>query len=155
MLISGRAIQVGGDLGFLVDNETNQITAPAPLFDHGSSLFNFAGTDCWESEAALSEYVETLLPSVYDEFHRHGQAVHAGAASSAAAPPMEKIRKYKINGLKSCFFKKYSNIQSDEFCMRHQAENRSLSADCQSVSRTGGFAGNGPLSGKTRKEALV
>ena len=57
-----------GNFGFLVDNETNQITAPAPLFDHGNSLFNFAGTDCWESEAALSEYAETLVPSVYDDF---------------------------------------------------------------------------------------
>ena len=57
-----------GNFGFLVDNVTNQITAPAPLFDHGNSLFNFAGTDCWQDEATLSEYVETLMPSVYDDF---------------------------------------------------------------------------------------
>lgn len=57
-----------GNFGFLVDNETNQITAPASLFDCGHSLFNFAGTDCWESEAALSEDATTLMPSVYDDF---------------------------------------------------------------------------------------
>ena len=31
-----------GNFGLLIDNHTNQITAPAPLFDHGNSLFNFA-----------------------------------------------------------------------------------------------------------------
>ena len=32
-----------GNFGFMVDNDTNKIVAPAPLFDHGNSLFNFAG----------------------------------------------------------------------------------------------------------------
>lgn len=31
-----------GNFGLLIDNHTNQITAPAPLFDYGNSLFNFA-----------------------------------------------------------------------------------------------------------------
>lgn len=57
-----------GDFGFLVDNETNTIIAPAPLFDHGNSLFNFAGKDVFESEENLSEYADTLLPCVYDDF---------------------------------------------------------------------------------------
>lgn len=29
-----------GNFGFLVDNRTIQIVAPAPLFDHGNALFN-------------------------------------------------------------------------------------------------------------------
>lgn len=57
-----------GNFGFLIDSRSNQIMAPAPLFDHGNSLFNFAGTDCWEREEALEEYVQTLLPCVYDDF---------------------------------------------------------------------------------------
>lgn len=57
-----------GNFGFLIDNKTNQIIAPAPLFDHGNSLFNFAGQDAWDSESALEEYIETLQPSVYDDF---------------------------------------------------------------------------------------
>ena len=57
-----------GNFGFLIDNATNEIVAPAPLFDHGNSLFNFAGTDCWTSENALQEYADTLLPNVYDDF---------------------------------------------------------------------------------------
>lgn len=57
-----------GNFGFLIDNKTNQISAPAPLFDHGNSLFNFAGTDCWENPEALDAYIATLVPSVYDDF---------------------------------------------------------------------------------------
>lgn len=57
-----------GNFGFLVENKTNQIVAPAPLFDHGNSLFNFAGQDCWNSEKELEAYIETLEPSAYDDF---------------------------------------------------------------------------------------
>ena len=57
-----------GNFGFLIDNQTNQIVSPAPLFDHGNSLFNFAGQDVWQSQEALDEYIETLFPSVYDDF---------------------------------------------------------------------------------------
>jgi hypothetical protein len=57
-----------GNFGFLIDNKTNKIVSPAPLFDHGNSLFNFAGCDDFSSEVALKRYAETLLPCVYDDF---------------------------------------------------------------------------------------
>lgn len=57
-----------GNFGVMVDNRTNRIAAPAPLFDHGNSLFNFAGRDAWESDASLEAYLATLAPSVYDDF---------------------------------------------------------------------------------------
>ena len=57
-----------GNFGFLVDNKTNEIVAPAPLFDHGNSLFNYAGEDALVSNHTLNEYVDTLLPCVYDDF---------------------------------------------------------------------------------------
>ena len=57
-----------GNFGFLIDNQTNEIAAPAPLFDHGNSLFNMAGLDAWESADSLQEYVDTLVPCVYDDF---------------------------------------------------------------------------------------
>ena len=41
-----------GNFGFLIDNKTNRISAQAPLFDHGNSLFNFTGTSCWEDPEA-------------------------------------------------------------------------------------------------------
>ena len=57
-----------GNFGFLVDNTANKIAAPAPLFDHGNSLFNFAGRDDLTSDEALEQYADTLLPCVYDDF---------------------------------------------------------------------------------------
>ena len=57
-----------GNFGFIVDNETNQIVAPAPLFDHGNSLFHYAGMEDFESMSALQKYADTLLPCVYDDF---------------------------------------------------------------------------------------
>jgi hypothetical protein len=38
-----------GNFGVLVDNKTNKIVAPAPLFDHGNSLFNYAAGDDLDS----------------------------------------------------------------------------------------------------------
>ena len=57
-----------GNFGLLVDNETNKIAGPAPLFDHGNSLFNFAGREDLESKEAFENYVNTLLPATYDDF---------------------------------------------------------------------------------------
>lgn len=57
-----------GNFGFIVENKSNGIVAPAPLFDHGNSLFNMAGRDDLESDEKLTAYAETLLPCVYDNF---------------------------------------------------------------------------------------
>ena len=74
-----------GNFGVMVDNRTNTVVSPAPLFDHGNSLFNFAGTDAWSSDAALEEYIETLAPSVYDDF--------LGTAKNVLTPELrEKLR---------------------------------------------------------------
>lgn len=57
-----------GNFGVLVDSKTNKIIAPAPLFDHGNSLLNFAGEENWKDEATLLEYADTLLPCVYEDY---------------------------------------------------------------------------------------
>lgn len=57
-----------GNFGLMVNNESNQVVAPAPLFDHGNSLFNFAMGEDWESDENLEVYIESLQPSVYDDF---------------------------------------------------------------------------------------
>lgn len=84
-----------GNFGFLIDSRSNQIIAPAPLFDHGNSLFNFAGTDCWEREGELEEYIQTLMPCVYDDF--------IGTARDALTP---KLRQ-SLRGLLDFKFKKH------------------------------------------------
>ena len=57
-----------GNFGVLVDAQSNRIVAPAPLFDHGNSLLNFAARDALTDEKALRKYADTLLPCVYDDF---------------------------------------------------------------------------------------
>lgn len=57
-----------GNFGVLVDSHTNQIIAPAPLFDHGNSLFSLAGEENWADEQVLDEYISTLLPCVYEDY---------------------------------------------------------------------------------------
>lgn len=64
-----------GNFGFIIDNKTNKIVAPAPLFDHGNALLNFAGRDDLENDKALKAYADTLLPCVYDDFIGAAKAV--------------------------------------------------------------------------------
>lgn len=71
-----------GNFGFMVDNKTNQISAPAPLFDHGNSLFNYAGRDDLENFAALEAYAATLMPCTYDDF--------TGTAKKALTPELRE-----------------------------------------------------------------
>ena len=67
-----------GNFGFMVDNKTNKIVEPAPLFDHGNSLFSLAGLDSFVSEKALDDYASTLVPSVYDDFIGTAKTVLTG-----------------------------------------------------------------------------
>ena len=48
-----------GNFGVLRDNHTGKIIKPAPIFDNGLSLFNFAMADDLEN---LSEYAKTRIP---------------------------------------------------------------------------------------------
>jgi len=75
-----------GNFGVLVDSHTNRIIGPAPLFDHGNALFNFAGEEDWKSEDSLDEYSATLLPAVYDDYFRAAESVLDAGIS-------EKVRK--------------------------------------------------------------
>ena len=64
-----------GNFGVLVDSHTNHIIKPAPLFDHGNALFNFAGNENWQSDSMLDEYAGTLLPCVYEDFFQAARNV--------------------------------------------------------------------------------
>ena len=57
-----------GNFGFLIDSHTNEIIAPAPLFDHGNSLFHFAGLDALKSKKSFLKYAEAQMPCVYDDY---------------------------------------------------------------------------------------
>ena len=64
-----------GNFGFLVDSRTNKIVAPAPLFDHGNSLFSLAGRDALVNEESLKKYAAALKPCVYDDFVGEAKSV--------------------------------------------------------------------------------
>ena len=57
-----------GNFGFLVDSRSNRIVAPAPLFDHGNSLLNFAPKDALTDKKAMMRYAAAQRPCVYDDF---------------------------------------------------------------------------------------
>lgn len=95
-----------GNFGVMVDNRTNTVVSLAPLFDHGNSLFNFAGMDVWTSDAALEDYIETLAPSVYDDF--------LGTASAVLTPELRE----KLRHLLTFRFKKHSRYNLPEKRLR-------------------------------------
>ena len=64
-----------GNFGVLINNQTNQIEKPAPLFDHGNSLFSLGGSDIWKDEAAFRKYADSLVPVTYDSFWEEAAAV--------------------------------------------------------------------------------
>lgn len=54
-----------GNFGVLIDNATNKICAPAPVFDNGLSLFNFAMDDDIKN---IETYAKTRSPRLYEDF---------------------------------------------------------------------------------------
>ena len=64
-----------GNFGLLVDSHTNKIVAPAPLFDHGNSLLNFAGAESWSDKESISKYAKAQLPQVYDDYVEEAKKV--------------------------------------------------------------------------------
>lgn len=64
-----------GNFGILVDSHTNQIIAPAPLFDHGNALLNLAGVDALRSKETILKYARNQMPCVYDDFVEEAKKV--------------------------------------------------------------------------------
>ncbi len=57
-----------GNFGFLVDAQTNTLKGPAPLFDHGNSLCNFASRMEMESRQAFLDFADAQRPACYGDF---------------------------------------------------------------------------------------
>ena len=54
-----------GNFGFLVDSHTNELLGPAPLFDHGLSLFCYVMDDDLSN---LQAQAKALTPALYADF---------------------------------------------------------------------------------------
>ena len=57
-----------GNFGFLVHSRSNTLAGPAPLFDHGNALFNFASRKELESRQDFLKYADLQFPVCYDDF---------------------------------------------------------------------------------------
>jgi hypothetical protein len=73
-----------GNFGLLRDNHTGEIIAPAPIFDNGMSLFNYAMPNDY---ANLDEYAKTRLPAY------PGTTFEGICGSFMTARQTEKLRK--------------------------------------------------------------
>jgi hypothetical protein len=73
-----------GNFGLLRDNHTGEIKVPAPIFDNGNSLFNYATADNYKN---LDEYAVKRLP-VYD-----GTTFEGICGAFMTARQIEKLRK--------------------------------------------------------------
>ena len=62
-----------GNFGFLVDARTNTLAGPAPLFDHGNALFNYASRMEIENKQAFFEFAEAQRPVSYNDFFSEAQ----------------------------------------------------------------------------------
>ena len=62
-----------GNFGFLVNSKTNTLAGPAPLFDHGNSLFNYASRMEVESKLAFLDFAEAQRPVCYNDFFSEAQ----------------------------------------------------------------------------------
>lgn len=82
-----------GNFGFMVDNRTNRICAPAPLFDHGLSLLTYAMDDDLQDWEA---YAKTRVPATYSDF------------TELARELMRHSQKEKLRKLINFKFKKHS-----------------------------------------------
>lgn len=88
-----------GNFGFMVDNQTNQICATAPLFDHGLSLLTYAMDDDlqdWET------YAKTRVPATYSDFIELAQQL------------MRHEQREKLRRLINFKFKKHSRYNWKE-----------------------------------------
>lgn len=100
-----------GNFGFLVDNKTNKIMKPAPLFDHGNSLLSLIGPDRLSDEKKVIDYVDNLYPCVYDDFIIE--------ARKCLSPKLKK----KLIGLQNIKLKKHPryNVDSNRLAMIEKA----------------------------------
>ncbi|MDR3121823.1 MAG: XRE family transcriptional regulator [Clostridiales bacterium] len=76
-----------GNFGLLRDNHTGEITAPAPIFDNGVSLFSFAMPNDY---ANLDEYAKTRFPA-------YGGTTFEGICQSFMTPRQAKKLRKMLN----------------------------------------------------------
>lgn len=85
-----------GNFGLLIDNQTNKIIAPAPIFDNGLSLLCYAMEDDFKN---INNYMETRQPASYQDFIAY------------VKPLMNSRQKEKVRKLLDFHFKNQSKYR--------------------------------------------
>ncbi len=85
-----------GNFGLLIDNQTNKIIAPAPIFDNGLSLLCYAMEDDFKN---INNYIETRQPASYQDFIAY------------VKPLMNSRQKEKVRKLLDFHFKNQSKYR--------------------------------------------
>lgn len=85
-----------GNFGVLIDNKTNQIIAPAPIFDNGLSLLCYGMQEDFHN---IEEYAATRTPATYQNFMEY------------IRPLITKRQKEKVRKLLSLEFDKNSRYK--------------------------------------------
>lgn len=85
-----------GNFGLLIDNQTNKIIAPAPIFDNGLSLLCYAMVDDFKN---INNYIETRQPASYQDFIAY------------VKPLMNSRQKEKVRKLLDFHFKNQSKYR--------------------------------------------
>lgn len=85
-----------GNFGILIDNHTNEIIAPAPIFDNGLSLLCYAMDDDFKN---IDAYIKTRQPASYQDF------------ISYVKPLMNSRQKEKVRKLLDFHFDSHSKYK--------------------------------------------
>ena len=89
-----------GNFGLIVDSHTNEVIAPAPLFDHGNSLLSLATSEALANEKTILKYATAQLPCVYDSFIEEARSVmtheHRNKLRKLLGFEFKQHRSYKL-----------------------------------------------------------
>ena len=88
-----------GNFGFLVDNDTNEIAGPAPIFDNGYGLFSLAtyrpDLPQYHEFDDLRKYLNRVGPALYDRWLDHPAKLTTDLLSRLTLLQGFRFRKHK------------------------------------------------------------
>ena len=108
-----------GNFGLLIDNHTNKIIAPAPVFDNGLSLLCYAMDDDFKD---IQQYITTRMPATYQDFigfvkplmcHRQKEKVRKLLDFHFVSQTKYRLHKKRLNYLENIVQSRAKELLSD------------------------------------------
>lgn len=120
-----------GNFGFLIDNDKNQIKSPAPLFDHGNSLF-FNATN--EEFRDIFDYASTRRSFIGLPFDKQAQLFlrsrHLPGLKKLAKLTLPRYENPQINKI-SKQLEHYLHVTSEKLILLYEKRLRNRSPEIQ------------------------